>query len=81
MNELEKLAADLLALPPNSRASLARTLIESLDESADENAAGLWIDEIRRRDEELRSGRAEARPADEVLRVARERLSRLSYQA
>ena len=36
MNELEKLAADLLALPPNSRASLARTLIESLDESADE---------------------------------------------
>jgi len=74
MNELEKLEADLLALPLNSRASLARALIESLDETADENAEALWVDEIRRRDEDLRSGRAAARPVDEVLRDARERL-------
>lgn len=74
MNELEKLEADLLTLPVNSRASLARALIESLDETADENAEALWVDEIRRRDEDLRSGRAAARPVDEVLRKARERL-------
>jgi putative addiction module component (TIGR02574 family) len=74
MNELEKLEADLLALPPNSRASLARALIESLDETADENAEALWVDEIRRRDEDLRSGSASARPVDDVLRDARERL-------
>jgi len=74
MNELEKLEADLLALPLNSRASLARALIESLDETADENAEALWVDEIRRRDEDLRSGRAAARPVAEVLREARERL-------
>jgi hypothetical protein len=74
MNELEKLEADLLSLPLNSRASLARALIESLDETSDENAEALWADEIRRRDEDLRSGIATARPVGEVLRDARERL-------
>ena len=74
MNELKKLEAELLALPLNSRASLARALIESLEETADENVDSLWVDEIRRRDEALRSGRATARPVDEVLREARERL-------
>jgi putative addiction module component (TIGR02574 family) len=74
MNELKKLEADLLALPVNSRASLARALIESLDETADENAEALWIAEIRRRDEDLQSGKATARPAEQVLRDARERL-------
>jgi putative addiction module component (TIGR02574 family) len=74
MNELEKLQADLLTLPVNSRATLARALIESLDEATDENSEALWVDEIRRRDEELRSGRASARPVNDVLRDARERL-------
>jgi putative addiction module component (TIGR02574 family) len=74
MNELKKLEADLLALPLDSRASLARALIESLDDGVDEDAGVLWADEIRRRDEDLRSGRAKVRPADEVLREARERL-------
>lgn len=74
MNELEKLEADLLDLPMDSRAFLARALIESLDETVDESAEALWADEIRRRDKDLRSGRATARPVDEVLRDARERL-------
>jgi putative addiction module component (TIGR02574 family) len=74
MNELKKLEADLLALPVDSRATLARALIESLDDTVDEDCEALWADEIRRRDEDLRSGRATAKPADEVLREARERL-------
>jgi putative addiction module component (TIGR02574 family) len=74
MNELEKLQADLLDLPFNSRATLARALIESLDEASDQDSETLWVDEIRRRDENLRSGKASARPVDEVLRDARERL-------
>lgn len=49
-------------------------VIESLEETTDEKAEALWLDEISRRDEDLRSGRATARPADEVLREARERL-------
>ena len=74
MNELKKLEADLLALPVDSRAALARALIESLDETVDENAEALWADEIRRRDKELRSGSSVARSAEDVLREARERL-------
>ena len=74
MNELKKLEADLLALPLDSRASLARALIQSLDQTVDENVETLWVDEIRKRDEDLRNGRASAKPADQVLREARERL-------
>ncbi len=74
MNELEKLEADLLTLPVHSRAALARALIGSLDDAADENAETLWVDEIHRRDEDLRSGKAATKPVDEVLRQARERL-------
>ena len=74
MNELKKLEADLLALPVNSRASLARALIESLDETVDDDTEALWVEEIRQRDEDLRSGKATARPVDQVLREARERL-------
>jgi hypothetical protein len=71
MNELEKLRSDLVKLPINSPASLARALIESLNDRTDEDAAALWADEIRRRDEYLQSGRASARPVDEVMREAR----------
>jgi hypothetical protein len=71
--ELEQLTKDLLALPTDSRASLAHALIESLDDEVDPDAELLWRDEIRRRDAEIRSGRAVLKP-EQVLREARERL-------
>jgi hypothetical protein len=46
MTELEKLQTDLLDLPIESRASLARALIESLDEVIDEEAEASWVAEI-----------------------------------
>ena len=72
--DLEQLKQDLLALPTDSRASLAHALIESLDDEVDLDAEVLWRDEIRRRDAEIRSGRAVLKPAEQVLREARERL-------
>ena len=72
--ELDQLKGDLLALPPQFRASLAQALIESLDEGSDEDTETLWLEEIKRRDDEIRSGRAVLKPADQVLREARERL-------
>jgi hypothetical protein len=72
--ELEQLKEDLLALPVQFRASLAQALIASLDEGYDEDAGTLWLEEIKRRDNEIRSGRAMLKPADQVLREARERL-------
>jgi len=59
-------------LPPESRASLARTLIQSLDESVDEQAESLWLEEILRRDAEIRSGTANLKPAQQVLQEARD---------
>lgn len=75
--ELEQLKEDLLALPPQSRASLAQALIESLDEAYDEDAEALWLEEIKRRDDEIRTGRAVLKPADQVLRDTRKRLNRV----
>jgi len=72
--ELEQLKDDLLMLPPESRASLAHALIESLDEIVDQDAESLWMVEIRRRDAEIRAGTANLKPADQVLREARELL-------
>ena len=72
--EFEQLKEDLLMLPVESRASLAHALIKSLDETVDEDAESLWLDEIRRRDSEVRAGRAKLKPADQALREARDLL-------
>jgi len=72
VTEFERLKEDLLMLPPESRASLARTLIQSLDESVDEQAESLWLEEILRRDAEIRSGTANLKPAQQVLQEARD---------
>jgi len=49
-------------------------LIASLEGEIDHDAEQLWVDEVRRRDEEIRSGRAILRPVGDVMRDARERL-------
>ena len=72
VTEFERLKEDLLTLPPESRASLARTLIQSLDESVDDQAESLWLEEILRRDAEIRSGTANLKPAQQVLQEARD---------
>lgn len=47
-------------------------MVELEELEADVEAS--WMAEIRRRDKDLRNGRATAKPAEEVLREARERL-------
>ena len=63
--EFERLKEDLLALPQESRASLASALIESLDEGVDADVESAWIEEIRRRDHEIRAGIAKLKPAEQ----------------
>jgi putative addiction module component (TIGR02574 family) len=46
-----------LALPPEGRAALANSLLESLDETVDASAEEAWSREIARRIEELDSGK------------------------
>jgi hypothetical protein len=72
--EFEQLKNDLLMLPIESRASLAHALIESLDNAVDDDAESLWLEEIRRRDNDIRKGTAKLKPAEQAVREARELL-------
>lgn len=71
--EMEKQAR---ALSPEEKAELARILIEELDTAVDHNAERLWIEEAERRHEAFLRGEIEARPGDEVMQRARDRLRR-----
>jgi len=72
MTQFEKITSETLSLPTVERAELAEILIQSLDEKEDEDIRSAWLQEIRKRDREIRSGKAVLKPVDQVLREARE---------
>jgi putative addiction module component (TIGR02574 family) len=67
--DVSELLKKALALPPEARAALAGSLLESLDdEPADEGVEAAWIEEIKRRIEEIDSGKVQMIPYEEVRR-------------
>ena len=68
-----------LALPAEERAALANTLLDSL-EAADEPVQAAWDEEVARRIEDLKAGKAVTVPWEELhrelLAVVNERPSR-----
>jgi putative addiction module component (TIGR02574 family) len=69
--EVPELLKKALALPPEARAELADSLLESLDaEPADEGVEAAWSVEIQRRIEEIDSGKVKMIPYEEVRRLA-----------
>lgn len=74
MSKFEEVTSKAMTLPPENRAELAELLIQSLDEKEDEDVRSAWLSEIRRRDQEIRSGASVTKPAEQVLREAREEL-------
>ncbi len=66
---------EALKLKPEARAELAEKLLRSLEDLSDEDIERLWAQEAVRRDEELDSGAASLRDAEDVLRDARARIS------
>ncbi len=70
--QLMECEAQALKLPPTDRATLAERLIASLDNLNEQQNEQLWIDEADRRYREYKSGNITARPAEEVLRDARD---------
>lgn len=68
----EVLEAQLLRLPNEERAHLARVLIDSLDDEPELDPS--WLVEARRRAEELQSGVVATLPASEAFANARRRL-------
>jgi putative addiction module component (TIGR02574 family) len=67
--DVSDLLKKALALPPEARADLAGSLLESLDEGpADESVEATWSVEIKRRIEELDSGKVKPIPWEEARR-------------
>lgn len=65
-----------LALPAVARAAIADSLLESLEPSPpDEGIEQAWAEEIKRRVEEVDSGRVQLIPYEEVRRRLLARLS------
>lgn len=63
-----------MSLPSENRAELAEMLIQSLEEKEDPQVRSAWLDEIRRRDEQIRAGQPVTKPAEQVLREVRKQL-------
>ena len=72
--DAEQLLKDALALPPEARAALADSLLESLDAEVDDEAEEKWRQEIRGRLEQIDSGAVELIPWDEAQRHLRTRM-------
>ena len=68
MSDPAKLLAEALKLPKSARASLASSLLDSLDREVDEDAEQAWTDEIARRLKDLDSGNATTVPWSEARR-------------
>ena len=75
--QAEELSEQLLALPRDDRAQLARRLIASLETETEpsEKVEAAWREEIARRTRELDEDLVETIPADQVLAEIRQRLN------
>ena len=70
----EDIQREVKSLSANEKAALARFLIQELDQSVDDDAQRLWVEEAERRYTAYQKGELEARLGDDVMRTARERL-------
>ena len=68
-NDPSELLEKALKLPVEARAALAGPLIESLDETIDEDAEAAWAEEISRRIRELDKGKAKTVPWSKARRT------------
>ena len=74
--EVTDILKKALALPPEARAAIAGSLLESLNDApADEGVGAAWPEEIKRRIEEIDSGKVQMIPYEEVRRRLAARLS------
>ncbi len=67
--DTQKLIDRVLRLPPEARAALVGALIESLDETVDEDATAAWETEIAKRVRELDDGSVKPIPWSEARRI------------
>lgn len=68
MTDPRDLLQEAMKLPPEARAALAGSLLESLDTEVDADAESAWAIEIERRLREIEAGTASTVSWDEVRR-------------
>jgi putative addiction module component (TIGR02574 family) len=73
MSIAEKVA-EVLALPAQDRAYLARQLIASLDDTVDADAETQWQEVIDRRSREIDESKVSCRPVEQVVDDIRAKL-------
>ena len=65
---VEELATKAMALSGEARALLAEKLVESLDQ---ESIREIWLTEVKKRRDEVRSGQVKAIPGTEAMQSVR----------
>ena len=65
--KLEDIASEVLQLSVESRAALAKRLLDSLDELAPEEYERMWVEEAARRYQQLKAGTAKSIASEEVF--------------
>lgn len=73
---IDKLAAEAMNLPAESRARLADLLVESLDQAELGELDRAWAEVAKQRRDALRSGQAKAIPGTDALQQVRDALKR-----
>jgi putative addiction module component (TIGR02574 family) len=68
---LAQIEEEIQALSTSDKEQLLRTLLEQLDGPSDPNVDQAWLEEARRRDQELEDGHAQSIPADDVFKRLR----------
>lgn len=68
---IDELKREALLLDPSNRASLARDLLESLDDLSEPEIEQLWLDEAERRHQQIVSGAVQTVSMEEALSKAR----------
>lgn len=76
ITDFEEIQNSALELDENHRAELAKKLIDSLDQHFDEDIEQAWIDEIKKRKAEIKSGKITPISGQEVHKAARELLKK-----
>ncbi len=73
---IERVAEQAMKLPAESRAELADRLVESLDSEEIGRIDRLWLDEAKRRRDEVRSGRVKTISGEAARRRVRRAIKR-----
>ena len=72
---LKEIEVEIKKLDLKERATLAKWIVESLDDLSEAEIEALWVEEAERRLDELEQGAVTEIPAEEALRRARAAIS------